>query len=119
MRLIRKFQGGILVSIGYILSPLSWWNDTFINLPIAYFFASIFGLINEKFFLPVMVIAYLLTNLAGFVLIHFGARGILEKRKRITKKSILKLIAISLIYTALIVIIVWLGWLKLPTDYFN
>jgi hypothetical protein len=31
----RYFRSGALVSIGYMLSPLSWWNDVFFNLPIA------------------------------------------------------------------------------------
>jgi len=34
----RKFRGGILLVLGFMLSPFSWWNDLFFNLPIAYGF---------------------------------------------------------------------------------
>ncbi|MFS8793456.1 MULTISPECIES: hypothetical protein [unclassified Synechococcus] len=32
----KKLRGGILLILGFMLSPLSWWNDLFFNLPIAY-----------------------------------------------------------------------------------
>jgi len=35
----RKVQGGMLGFIGFMLSPLSWWNDAFVNLPLALAFA--------------------------------------------------------------------------------
>lgn len=40
----------ILGIIGYILSPLSWWNDAIVNIPIAIVVGTIFSLIDEKFF---------------------------------------------------------------------
>ncbi len=30
-----KLRGSVIVGIGYMLSPLSWWNDLVFNLPIA------------------------------------------------------------------------------------
>ena len=35
----RKVCGGTLAFIGYMLSPLSWWNDLFVNWPLALAFA--------------------------------------------------------------------------------
>ena len=29
----RRVAGGFLGFIGYMLSPLSWWNDLFVNVP--------------------------------------------------------------------------------------
>ncbi|PZU92219.1 MAG: hypothetical protein DCE90_18695, partial [Pseudanabaena sp.] len=34
----QKIKGGIFLVVGYVLSPLCWWNDLIINLPIAYGF---------------------------------------------------------------------------------
>ena len=36
--IFQKIKGGILLTVGYLLSPLCWWNDLIINLPIAYGF---------------------------------------------------------------------------------
>lgn len=32
--MFKKLRGSFLLGIGYMLSPLSWWNDLFFNLPI-------------------------------------------------------------------------------------
>ena len=36
MRYKQKITGGIIGTVGYLLSPLSWWNDLYFNIPIAY-----------------------------------------------------------------------------------
>jgi len=116
----KIFQGGALFVIGYLLSPLSFWNDLFFNIPIAYGVGFLFGLISSKLFLPVMIAAYWLTNLAGFLMMHYGALRAfdkLDKRKR-TKRLIINLIA-SLVYTGALVAAVKLGWLKVPSDYLH
>lgn len=116
----RNLKNGLLVSIGYILSPLSFWNDIFVNLPIAYAFGFLFGLVSQSLFLPFMIIGYWLSNIAGLMMIHYGAVSLMSTpEKKYTKKNLLKNLAISLIYTLVIIILVWLGWLKLPTEYFQ
>ena len=32
----QKTKGVILGIIGYTLLPLSWWDDAFVNIPLAY-----------------------------------------------------------------------------------
>jgi hypothetical protein len=85
----RNGLGAILVSIGFILSPLTWWNDALINLPIAFAFAYLIGMfvstllpVNLYFFLTLMATGYFLSNLAGFILMHKGALKFLQKGKR-------------------------------------
>jgi hypothetical protein len=63
----HKVHGGTLVVVGYLLSPLSWWNDIFLNLPLAYLFGSVFGWFSRTLFLPMFVLGYWLTNVAGFI----------------------------------------------------
>ena len=114
----RKFRGGILATIGFVLSPLSWWNDIFINLPLAYAFAFIFGLISENLFTPFLIIGYWLSNILGMILLHYGFVDTLSKKdNRYTKKKLLKDLAISLIYTLFIVLLIKLGILRFPTEY--
>ena len=116
----RKVKGGILATIGYLLSPLSWWNDLIINLPLAYLFGLLFGLISKSLFLPMIIFGYWLTNVAGFMIMHHGLKDLKSKKKsKPTKNELLKDIGISLLYTIIVVILVWIGWLKFPTEYFR
>lgn len=116
----RKIRGSILAIVGFILSPLSWWNDIFINIPLAYLFAIPFGLILEKLFIPAMILGYILTNVIGFVLMHHSVKYLVTKKtKKSAKKDLIKNIIISLLYTALVIGLILLGWIKFPTRYFQ
>jgi hypothetical protein len=115
-----KIKGGILATIGYLLSPLSWWNDIIINIPLAYAFAFPFGLISRKLFVPVMILGYWITNIAGLILFHRGVKDLVtEEKVKYTRKDLAKDVIISIIYTAVVVVLVRLGWLKFPLEYFK
>ncbi|MFA6514372.1 MAG: hypothetical protein WCT50_03760 [Patescibacteria group bacterium] len=115
-----KIANGFIVTLGYLLSPLSWWNDLFLNIPIAYGFALLFSLISKNFFAPMMVIGYWITNIAGFILMHQGAKKLLDSdTTRYTKKELIKDLIFSILYTLVIVILIKLEWIKFPTEYFK
>jgi hypothetical protein len=69
----KQFLNWLLLGIGYLLSPLSWWNDLFINLPLAYLFACLFSLFSPRIFTPAIIAGYWLTNITGLLLIHLAA----------------------------------------------
>ena len=79
----KKLYGGILGTIGFLLSPLSWWNDLFINFPIAYAFACAANFVYKGSFLGSFIIFYWLTNVAGFMLLQKG----MEKMQKDTKEK--------------------------------
>ncbi len=110
----QKTKGAVLGIIGYILSPLSWWNDLIVNIPLSYGFASLFGLISEKLFFPMMIIGYWGTNVLGLFLMHHGINLTTQKKEGINIK---KQVLILLGYTILIAILVKSGILKLPMQY--
>ncbi len=111
----KKIRDGILFTIGYILSPLSFWNDLFVNIPIAYVFGLMFGLISSDLFLAGLIIGYWLSNIAGFILMHFGAKDLISKGETVyTKKNLLKDLLISIGYTFILILLVYLGLLKFP-----
>ncbi len=115
----RKVAGGTLVFIGYLLSPLSWWNDMFINLPLALAFAWLLSWLYPRGFAAFLVLGYWLTNVAGFVLMHKGAQHMLQKEPAGKyRRELLKDVAISLLYTLLIVALVKFGVLKPLQGYF-
>ena len=116
----RKITGGALVFVGYMLSPLSWWNDLFVNLPLALVFAWVISLFYRPAFEASLVIGYWLTNVLGFVLMHKGGQRMLtEKSKEYSRRELLKDVGISLLYTGVILALIKLGVLKPIKNYFG
>jgi hypothetical protein len=111
----RRLLNIILVTTGFILSPLTWWNDLAVNIPLAYLFSLPFSIIDETLFLPSFVFGYWLTNLLGFLLMHWGGEGLLYKER--STISVKHSLYISLIYSIIVIILVLLGWLAPPTEY--
>ncbi|MEO0122852.1 MAG: hypothetical protein ABIL69_02475 [candidate division WOR-3 bacterium] len=114
----KKIKSGIIFIIGYLLSPLSWWNDIIINLPIAYIFAFPFGLISEKIFLPMMIFGYWVTNVVGFILLHHSTKKLIGKQDE-KQNSLTKNLLISIFYTILVLLLAKVGILKFPSNYFK
>jgi hypothetical protein len=116
----RKVTGGVVASIGYMLSPLSWWNDLFVNVPLALAFAWVVSWFYKPAFAGSLVVGYWLTNVLGFILMHKGAQQMLsEKRGRYSRRDLLRDVGISLLYTVLIVLLVKFGILKPIQSYFK
>lgn len=115
----RKGQGGLLAFLGFMLSPLSWWNDAFINLPLAVGFAWLVARFHKPAFGAAVIFGYWLTNVFGFVLMHKGAQRMLsETDRRYTRRDLARDIGVSLAYTLLIVVLVRLGILQPLENYF-
>lgn len=104
-----------LVTTGFILSPLSWWNDLVVNIPLAYLFSLPFSIIDETLFLPSFVFGYWLTNLLGFLLMHWGGERLIYQKRRTI--SIKRSLFISLLYSVIVICLVLLDWLAPPTEY--
>ena len=109
----RRLGAGIIAVIGYLLSPLSWWNDAFINLPLAWLFASLVSLASRRLFAPAMILGYWLTNIAGILLMAQGTAGIAAgaSPRSFKRRLVLSLVAATG-YTLLIVLLFLLGVLK-------
>jgi len=106
----RKVAGGTLAFIGYMLSPLSWWNDLFVNWPLALVCAWVVSWFYKPAFTASLILAYWLTNVLGFVLMQKGgAKIISEEDKPYSRKCLIRDLAISLLYTVLIVALVKMG----------
>ncbi len=106
---LRVASGSIVAFIGYILSPASWWNDAFVNIPIAYVAASIASQLNRDLFGPAFATAYLVTNIVGFLMMHTGAEIAVKGRPSLTWKTLLKYAIVSAAYTAIAVLLVKIG----------
>src|SRR5262245_28413287 len=78
----RKLQGGLLGFIGFMLSPLSWWNDAFVNLPLALGFGWLVARFYKPAFEPAVIVGYWLTNVLGFVLLHKGIQKVARREEK-------------------------------------
>lgn len=118
MSLKRKLAGGTLAFIGFMLSPLSWWNDLFVNIPLALAFAWLVSLFWPAVFTASFVLGYWLTNVLGLVLMQKGAQQALsETPKPYTRRQLAADLGISLAYTLLIVALIQHGVLKPLPEY--
>ncbi len=105
-----RFAGGSVIAfIGYILSPASWWNDLFVNIPIAYIAASIASMLNPDLFAPAFASSYLMTNILGFILMHTGAEIAVKGKPRLTWLTLFKYAVVSAVYTAVAIVLVEIG----------
>lgn len=108
----RRAFSATVAGLGWLLSPLSWWNDLLVNVPLAYLFATPFSLLDERLYIPAFALGYWLTNLLGFVLLHKGIVGMVSTRKASLRKDLF----VATVYSFVIVVAAWLGWLPSPAS---
>jgi len=107
---LRRAWGALIFLTGYLLSPLTWWNDALVNLPIAWTVASAVSWLLPPLFIPALVAAYWGTNLLGLLMMGAGGLEAAGSRRRL--KVSRPLLLGSAAYTLLIVVLVWLGWVR-------
>jgi hypothetical protein len=113
----KKLRGGFLFMVGWLLSPLCWWNDLVFNLPIAYLFGYLFSWISADLFLPFTIVGYWLSNIAGILLMQAGVLDVFQgqAKERNFKKELLTGIATSTAYTLVILALVQFKILDTPS----
>lgn len=114
--MLKKLRGGFFLVIGYLLSPLSFWNDLFFNLPIAYFFGYLCSLLSPNLLFPCSIVGYWLSNIAGILLMQFGAVDVFadQPKQRNLKKELLMGLASSAVYTLVILALIQFKVLQTP-----
>jgi hypothetical protein len=115
-----RWQGSLLAFIGFLLSPLSWWNDFFVNIPLALGLAWLIALAWPAAFEASFILGYWLTNVLGLVLLTRGAKTALNgQASPYSRRELLKDLLVALAYTGLIVLLVELGVLQPVQAYFG
>jgi cation transport ATPase len=112
---LKKLRGGFFLVIGYLLSPLCWWNDLVFNLPVSYCFGYICSWFSPNLLLPGLIVGYWLSNIVGILLMQAGAVEVFQQSKeRNLKKELLMGLATSTVYTLAIVALIQFKILDAP-----
>jgi hypothetical protein len=98
MGLHERVGWGIIAAIGYILSPLSWWNDGFVNIPLSLLAAKILSMLFGVDFVVAFYTSYTASNIIGMVLLYLGASGAAGKVK-VSRGTFVKQVLIALVYS--------------------
>jgi hypothetical protein len=78
----KKLRGSLLIVLGYLLSPLCWWNDLVFNLPIAYGIGYLCSLIAHGLLIPGAIAGYWLSNVAGILLMQAGCLDVVQEQSK-------------------------------------
>jgi len=113
---LKKLRGGLLLVIGYLLSPLCWWNDLFFNLPIAYAFGYLCSLLSPDLLFPCSIVGYWLSNIAGILLMQLGSVEVFtdKPKEKNLKKELLTGFISSTAFTLVIVALIHFNILDTP-----
>ncbi|MFM2062878.1 MAG: hypothetical protein RLZZ507_2548 [Cyanobacteriota bacterium] len=113
--MFKKLRGSLFVGIGYMLSPLSWWNDVFFNLPIALLFGYLVSWAKPDWFLPFTIMGYWLSNVLGIVMMQMGAMDMFFKEEnRNLKRDLILGLGGSTLYTIVVALLVYFHVLEVP-----
>jgi hypothetical protein len=113
---LKQARGGCMLVVGYLLSPLCWWNDLFFNLPVAYGFGVICSWVSADLLIPGSIAGYWLSNIAGILLMQAGAVDVMQKqaKERDRKKEILSGLFTSTAFTVVVLVLIQLNILDTP-----
>jgi hypothetical protein len=115
MAWVKRLRGTFWLGLGYLLSPLSWWNDLIFNFPLAYGFAYLVTWGHRDWFWTATVVGYWFSNVLGMVMMQWGATDILfTDQPRNWKRELWLGLASSTAYTLAIAGLVYFHILNLP-----
>ena len=97
--------------VGWLLSPLTFWNDAIVNIPLSYLCASLFIRLISCNFLFVMLVFYWLTNLAGILMMYMSGKSIFKGGEGLIREAANLLIAI-VAYSLILIFLHRLGILR-------
>lgn len=108
---MKKNINRLLFFIGWILSPLTFWNDAFVNIPIAYLAANLLAGFIQVRFVMLVLICYWASNALGLIIMYMAGKGIMAEGEGIVKEA-LKLIVTIAIYSAALLVLHYMGILR-------
>ena len=94
----HRFLNGLVFFLGWVLSPFTWWNDAFINIPLSYLIANLLFYIMPLPFIWLVIGSYWFTNILGIFLMYLSGKPLIVTSPD-RKKTIFKMAIFVAIYT--------------------
>ena len=108
---MSTFTKNAVFFIGWMLSPLTFWNDVFVNIPISYLSASLAARFIKADFLFLVLIFYWLSNGAGIIMMFLSGKSIMQDKSN-RLHALATLLITILIYSIIIIILNRTGVLR-------
>ena len=94
-----------------MLSPLTFWNDVFVNIPISYLLASLAIRFIKADFLFLVLVFYWISNGIGILMMYFSGKSIMQDKSN-RLHALATLLITIVIYSIIIIILNRTGILK-------
>jgi hypothetical protein len=106
----------LLLAIGWLLSPLCWWNDLVINLPLAYGVGLLVKQLRPEWFAGGLIAGYWLSNVLGIVLMQTSALEVFQQPGELNarRRELLWGLLTSSVYTLVVFVLVHVGVIHTP-----
>ena len=108
---MKNFINRFVFFVGWILSPFTFWNDAFVNIPVSYICASLFVRLVHSNFLLTTLVFYWLSNILGISMMYLSGKSIFKDRKSIVREVVVFLITI-VVYSLILIVLNKLEILK-------
>lgn len=108
---MSTFLKNSIFFIGWLLSPLTFWNDAFVNIPISYLCASIAVRCIKVDFLFLVLVFYWLSNGFGVLMMYLSGKSIMQDKGN-RSRALATLLVTIVIYSIIIIILNRAGILK-------
>lgn len=108
---MKKLILRLIFFVGWILSPFTFWNDAFVNIPISYICANIFVKVYPANFLIAVLVFYWLSNGVGIIMMYLSGKQLVMDRGGV-RRELIKLLITIVIYSIILVLLDRTGILK-------
>ena len=100
-----------LFFIGWLLSPFTFWNDAFVNIPLSYLAANIMIRVVRIDFMMAVLISYWISNILGIAIMYFSGRMIIRTRKELFRELVIFAATVA-VYSVIVITLIRLGILR-------
>lgn len=108
---MKVFIRNTVFFIGWMLSPLTFWNDALVNIPLSYLCANLFVNFLPRNFTYTVIIFYWLSNFLGLFLMYLSGRHMIKEGKDIIRELVSLFVTIFF-YTAILAVFGYAGILR-------
>ena len=107
----KRLVNRVVFFVGWVLSPFTFWNDTFVNIPLSYLAANIMIRFVRIDFLMAVLISYWISNILGIAIMYFSGRLIIAGRKELVREAVI-FAATVFVYSIIMIVLYRTGVLK-------